>query len=337
MPALWNKDEKAARRLLKRGHASMKEILTIAFGEWPPKGLDVNPAVPHAQEVAFKPFMNQIITDWKRKKGFWPRLWATVKLPFTILSEELGVAGRALLASERLIWMNKLMCVYMPRLVGRSSVGSTLGHEAVHSLQGDNYYRADEIYGAEGAQKIWAAQRAPTSALIMDDLKAYDKSFRKNVLKRAFHAAARVVSARPGIDYLKTGVETQAFFHEALAAGYRQWGTMPQDMTGLWRALVSMGLTPPEEVKATLDVLPPDAPAHKFDKHIHTEAARNLKAIDRSLSHEGRERFWKVTLPALYADLIEMYGDRPGRARFGFGPNTKGQIQAAVYGPSTSP
>lgn len=333
MPALWDRDEKTARQLLKQGGASMKDILTLAFGEWPPKGLDINANVPHSQRVTFKPLLREMVGSWQAKKGFWPRLWGAVTLPFKVISDEFSIAGRALLAGERMIWMNRLMCIYMPRLALRSSVVPTLGHEAVHSLQGDNYYRAAEVYGATGAQKIWASQCGTTSGLVMRELDDYESRFRRNVLTRAFHAAARGLSGCPGIGYLKTGVETQAFFHEALAAGYRKWGEMPQDMMGLWQALEGMGLKPPDDIRRELDARPADALSRKFSARARTSAARNLKVIDRSLSHEGREHFWKVTLPALYADLIEMYGDKKGRERFGMGPNTKGQIQAKAFGP----
>ncbi len=51
MASIRDKNEKAAKQLLKNGSASMKDILALSFGEWPPKGLDINPAATLAQRV----------------------------------------------------------------------------------------------------------------------------------------------------------------------------------------------------------------------------------------------------------------------------------------------
>jgi hypothetical protein len=163
----------------------------------------------------------------------------------------------------------------------------------------------------------------------MNGLTAYDSKFRKSFVRRVFNR----MSGRKRIDYLKIGDETQAFFYEALAEGYKKWGKMPQDSADLWQALVSLGLKPPAVVKTYLDSLPPDAHSCAFIKKVHCVSGANLKTVDRSLSSEGREYYWRTALPALYADLIEMYGDSKGRERFGFGANVKGQIQQRAFGP----
>ncbi len=135
------------------------------------------------------------------------------------------------------------------------------------------------------------------------------------------------MSGSKRIGYLKTGDETQAFLHEALAAGYKKWGKLPQDQADLWQALIGFGLKAPKDIKAYIDALPPEAPSRDFAKPVHCGlSGKSLKTVDRSLSDEGREFFWRTTMPALYADLIEMYGDCKGRERFGFGANMKPQM-----------
>ncbi len=333
MAAIWNKNEKIAKHMLKNGHASVKDILALSFGVWPPKGLDINPAVTHAQQIIFKSFSRENMSGSKKKHGFWPRFKQILLKPLNIVSDALGTAGMATMKRERVIFINKFMCTFMPRLAARSSLASTLSHEALHSLQGDNYFRAKEVYGEQGAAQIWKSQSDTTAYLIMDDLKDYDGRFNRNFLRKAFHMVSRKVSIRPGLKYLKDGDETQAFFYQALLAGYKKWGKLPQDTDELWQALISFGLKPPADVKSHIDDLPADAPARVFAKRIHAgEAASNLKAIDRSLSDAGRTYLWTKTLPSLYADLIEMFGDRKGRERFGLGTNVKGQIQQQVFG-----
>ncbi len=245
MANIGNENKKTAKELLDSGHATMKELLTVSFGEWPPKGLDINPVVPHAQDVA----LNQV---WKSGK--------------TIGEMTMG---------ERAIRVN-LMIV--------DNIADTLGHEGIHILQDDNYFKADEIFGEEEARKIWQQQKDTASHLLMLELKAHDNKF--NFLRHAFHAVAQRIHGNPAIGYLKEGDETQAYLHEALATGYKKWGKMPQDSAGLWQALVSIGLEPPADVKAYLKALPPDAPSRVFAKSASSDAGLNLNDVGHSLSRK---------------------------------------------------
>lgn len=310
MPWINDKSEKEAKRLLKQGYATVGELLAASFGEWPPKGLDINPAVTHGQKVDFKPFM----------EGFEARHGV-----FSRISERTSTMGRASLAGERYIRINRLLCTALPRLAGRSDLAQVMGHEAVHSLQGDNYYRAAEIFGTEQGAKIRQNQPLPTSTMIMGHLAAVQESFPQGKLTKAFRSVTRLV--RPSLKYLSGGVETQAFLHDAITTGYRRWGRLPVDRKELWQAMVGFGLTPPKEVKAWLSALPADDPSRLFRSSPMGEGGRNLNAIEQSLSKKARAVFWEITMPAIYSDLIEMYGDLPGRARFGFGPNTKASPQ----------
>ncbi len=62
------------------------------------------------------------------------------------------------MSGERVIWVNNLTCISLPRLFARSSLVQTIIHEGMHNLQGDNFYRAADIFGEKEAQKIWQRQ-----------------------------------------------------------------------------------------------------------------------------------------------------------------------------------
>ncbi len=309
-----------ANELLKRGHATMIELLTASFGEWPPKGLDINPDIPHDQQVVFKSFLKRTLSKKKTPRG--------------LFYEMTCVFGRASIRDERVIYINGLLCRILPGLLKKSDLGHVLSHETLHSLQGDNFYRAEEIFGRQQAEKIWQERNDSTSFEIMAGLNNYDGQFHKGRLRAAFNRVANFFKGIPGLPYLKNGGETQAFFHESLMEGYRRWGKMPQNRDDLWAALVNMGLQPPAEISKYLEALPENSGARDFMKGniFHTVGANNLQAIADSLSKQARDIFWSMTLPALYSDMIEMYGDRQGRERFGFGVNTKALIQQAAFG-----
>jgi hypothetical protein len=220
--------------------------------------------------------------------------------------------------------VNKILCSFIPRFFGKSLVMPTLGHEVIHALQGDNSYRAREVYGAQAAN-VRQEQSGTRSEVIMAGLRNYDARFAKDAVADAFNSTVK----RGLMSYLKTGEETQAFFHEALAEGYRKWRRLPSGQVELWHALVSVGLTPPPVIDAYLRWNPSTVFAAPAGDNM---AAQNLVRINLSLSPQGRDLFWRVSLPALYADLIEMYGDRYGRERFDLGHNTKGDIQEALFG-----
>jgi len=133
MAKLSDLRERMANQLLMRGHASMKEILTASFGEWPPQGLDINPDLRHDQRVDFKPLAG------------------------------ISTFGMATFAGEREIDINNLLCCTLPRLLGKSFLNSIMGHEAVHILQGDHFWRAEQTFSAEMARNIWMTQKGAAS------------------------------------------------------------------------------------------------------------------------------------------------------------------------------
>lgn len=46
--------EEMSKKLLDKGQASLLEILTASFGEWPPRGLDVDNSIRHETQVVLQ-------------------------------------------------------------------------------------------------------------------------------------------------------------------------------------------------------------------------------------------------------------------------------------------
>lgn len=340
MPEVIDMREKMANQLLMRGHASMRELLTASFGEWPPRGLEINPNLSHDQQVTFKPFLDAT-KDQRMGKNIFSKLW-------NILGEEMDTLGRGTISGDRLIWINKFKLCTLPRILGGGgSINSTMGHETIHILQGDHYWRAQEVFGAEIAQDIWTGHNNAASNMIMHKLtesgpKPPKSAWQKSSLMKAFNAVASWVRDDKRHAYLKEGIEVQARIHQIIMDGYSRWGRMPQTHGELIAALTNAGLKPPPEIAQYLSNLTEDSSVRRFlpREKGYTGAAVDIQSVSSSFSRIGQWDFWQETLPAIYADLIEMYGDIPGRARFGLGVNPKSefrQMSAPKSGITPSP
>jgi len=136
------------------------------------------------------------------------------------------------------------------------------------------------------------------------------------------------------IDYLREGIEIQARLHEIMVAGYGLWGELPNNRKELWAALVSSGIwRVPDEVDIVLDSLSKESKAYSVyysarNKEVSTEAKNEIMTVNQSLSKYGSSIFWLETLPELYANLIEMYGDKLGKQRFGLENDTNKRFQS---------
>ncbi|MEZ0226364.1 MAG: hypothetical protein ACAH83_17540 [Alphaproteobacteria bacterium] len=290
--------ELTAAALVRRGSATMRELLAMAYGEWPLKGLDINENVPHDQKVT---------------------LAADPNLP------DLGSTN----SCQRDILINDRLC----RTEG-DGIASTLGHEALHVLQADNFWadRLKEIYGIDQVPKLVEGRNlhARTSTIAMSDVTAFDNTV------KAFVQSFNAVADSGNVAYLKRGEEMQARLHQTMMAGYPAWGKMPGNMDELWAAMKEFGLTPPPDIEKHLRSLPQNSSARDFMKSgAQPFVARELEKVNLNLTEAARAVLWRQTLPMLYADLIEMFGDSKGRERFGFGANIRGQAQLAAFGKKT--
>lgn len=143
--------EKMAKNLVRRGSATMDEILEANFGEWPPRGLEI---IGKNDQVVQIMSIRELDREDYDGYPLYLRLWGMINI-----EDE----GKAELAHGRKIGISKFLS-FKNTLLGRSSLNSLLGHEGTHILQGDHYYRADEIFGTKNAEMVWAEQKNDTKS-----------------------------------------------------------------------------------------------------------------------------------------------------------------------------
>lgn len=329
-----NPRERMANKLLMQGHASVDELLQASFGEWPPKGLDI--VGTNNQRV-------NLISLWKMNSRFDPEhtgLLHQAKVLKHQLTDTFNIAGRATIGGERVIGINKLNTFYVSRLnmlmTGRiwsaltggkeDGTHTTLGHETAHILQGDHYWRAQDVFGYANSQKIWLSQKNAASNEIVSRV-FEEHQAKPSILTRLFD----MVSGSLGSSYFKEGLEIQARLHEIVTDGYQRWGIVPQNRIEFFAAMENSGFKLPESIRKEMNESPEiDAIRRTFSgKPVsnETSAVNDITFAEKLLTPEGRVAFWDKAMPGLYADLIEMYGDGPGRERFGLGKNDFGEMR----------
>jgi len=306
-----DKREKMANQLLMRGYATMRELLTASFGEWPPKGLDVDENIPHEQ---------------------------IVQIHKTMSFKTLGSAY----PHKRQIDISKFYFKYLPKILTPEGVRSTLGHEAVHILQYDHYIRPNEIFKNGTVKKVSSKplsrddsswDRGSMSRFnSMQELLFYD-SYEGKAKGRASMIFNRKARKKSDFYYMKSDMEMQSHLHEILIAGYPEWGRLPSNKDEFLAALSSARLGVHNDIKKYLDSLPQDSSVRDFLKvKMKTSlASGRISSFVKLLSSDStRKMFWKKVLPMVYSDLIEMYGDKQGRARFNLGVNKRADLYRKV-------
>lgn len=276
--------EALSRNLVLKGYASVDEILEASYGVWPPNGLDI--ATSNPQHVRIKP------------------------------SYEPDVYGSASTAGERVIRLNDLLLNYLPGFVGKSAYYSTLGHEGIHILQGDNFDRAFEIYDPKYVGHISSTQ------MVSGQYDSLSNIFEQNTNHYFSHSSY--------FNYVKSGLETQARIHQILIDGYQKWKVLPVNKEELIIALRNSGVVVPEEIMT--DIRQSDTyekSSKKFGKvfNVRDTIVSDINFIQDGLTRGGKLEFWNNGIPRLYSDLIEMYGDNLGRQRFGLGENPRPRMR----------
>ncbi len=265
--------DRLADQLLLRGYATMRELLTASFGEWPPKGLDIDPAVLHEQKIALEPLTGAAENEYAE-------------------ASPIGAARRFIRVARE-------------KSLAQGRLAATLGHEVTHILQGDHAGRKKASFF-----KRKVAAPAEAACIMTDFISDPD-----NLSFRFQRVVARKEPDKDRLGYFSQGIEIQARLHEILTEGYaKAWHRLPATRDELWQALRAAGLKMPPEVRGALD----GEWSSGFQVPV---AVGKINSLLDSLSDKGKAAFWTDALPALYADLIEMYGDKPGRSRFGLGEN----------------
>jgi hypothetical protein len=293
-----DKRELTANQLLERGHATMLELLTAAFGEWPPKGLEINPLLQHGQTVLLK----EIHNSGKR-------------------------AGGASDNAVRLLALNKELCEKTAPLY------QFLAHEALHILQGDHSFRMKK--GMLGRMVVFfSGMDEPVCEAIMERLTLRAE----NPLSNQFNAAK--MPPRERMLYymhhqaLRRGSEVQARLHQIIIDGYPRWGKVPAAPDEFYAAMKNAGFKLPGEIEKRLESLPENSSARQFlnrDSGARRDKVKEIEVVVNSLTERSQREFWDRVVLELYADLIEMYGDAKGHARFGLGENPKSKIPLSHF------
>lgn len=295
--------EKLANQLLMRGHASVDDLLYASFGEWPPKGLDI------VHENKQRVNLTTSLTDFHGMGGDKQPPW------YKKLFEFMVVGGYARTGGERSLYINNMLT----KIGGK--IG-TVSHETAHILQGDHYWRARDIMGKNALEVVFPRPDA-LSNMIVDEVTT--SSFKPGFMRRVMNAIGNATGL--GIDYLKSGLEIQARLQEALIEGYPKWERMPQNNTEFFFAMRSVGFDLTPELNKTLNIHPDREEMEKtFPKSksrfgSKSQFVGDIEKVQANLTPEGKKQFWDYTMPRLYGDLLEMYGDKYGRERMGHGYN----------------
>ncbi len=285
-----------AERLLFRGHATLSEILAVSFGEWPPKGLNVTGS--NQQRVDFVSLSKLFNTSDEK----------------ILLEKGRDALGFANSGNNREIWISD-----QARGSGASAglLASILGHEGAHILQFDHQSRARSAFGVVLGDRLAQSYSKPVSGLVADSV------FGRHTEEERLQQAQKPFEGRKfGIDYLKDGVEIQARIHEIMIEGYPKWGQLPQNREQFLVAMQSAGLKLSPPTRNELMASPQYEEAKRlFGTPAPAPVAEEINLARSTLTDAGKFSFENDALPRMYADLIEMYGDREGRARFGYGVN----------------
>jgi hypothetical protein len=337
-----DKREMMANQLLGHGWATWEDILRASLcikslsdkGEKLPlkiNGLDINPEALPDQKIELKPF----------------------------LDAESSNRGSANEGGERVI---KISTENIAKH-GAVGVYSVLGHEGVHIMQADHSYRNETplpaplpleaealaeaqkkslfgkmIHNMFGSKKhkVVEAKAEVTkfaSDLIMEELMGHKKDggpvsryTSRNIGQYTNFFGVSNQKVYEQLVYLRQGCEIQARVHQIMIDGYQRWGKLPANKDEYLAAMKNSGMKLPEEIEKHLEGLSANSSAKHFlnaERGLKTQMIADIQLVSDSLMPNSRNVFWNKSMPAIYADLIEMYGDKPGRERFGLGKNPR--------------
>jgi hypothetical protein len=321
-----DKREGMANSLVMRGHATMLELMTSSFGEWPPKGLDIKSNVLHDQQVKLGIAEGVLTAKVRSASGF-------------VYKRLLGQADSTK-SKDRNISLDESLV--------EDGFYSTLGHEAVHVLQGDNSSRKLDTFGKQMnfIQKMvngLFGQDEATSNLIMNRL--IDK--KEGGLSQQFNSSIGPFGSDPWVKemkrirYLREGIEIQARIHQIIIDGYPRWGKVPANRDEFYAAMKNAGCKLPPEIEKHLEDLPANSSAKSFLSCAKGTCYKveEIDEVNDSFNKEGQAEFWNKVMPALYGDLIELYGDKLGGKRMSPGPDVKADasIKKSLAAKQTSP
>ncbi len=310
--------DRALNFFLDKGSASSADILTADFGTPNPEGLDI--VDPPVIRTSFRDISHgAAFKELDEKEQLW---------------ELTNIGGRAGLdenISLNPAYMDQRQALWRKR-------SNTISHENIHRMQG--YFRELGWENAFMNTQMSFLSAPVTGSGVWGATKRLYQKFRQACIETDFARDRK----NTGEDKLKVGnyytmeYEIQARMQEILAQGHAGWRKMPATKTELWAAMHNIGLTMPPAVKAMFDRDPQASQAlHDFRvsskiRYDVRETVREIKvAEDYGVFSDKKQAFWETGLPHIYGNLLEMYGDRLGRARMGMGISPRHTINLLTH------
>lgn len=357
----YQRDKALHHALLNSSSMTSQKLLEIDFGHFPPRGLNVNK--PNKQIVTIKSIFEDQEHDWLKKIALCFRVGGYVKHRplgdksprdiyvnkaiysplgqyihahvFVFLAEKIApiakissLPGLLGVSSSLLgmVFMSSLRFAPLVQLLSPIMRGKieTVGHEHIHILQRDRRSLSETRFDSmatlfKNALDVYTNVHAPKSHRLL----------------RSFDRALSFLGSR---DYYLFDHEIQARLHVVIANGYQRWGKVPASRNELWAALIDSGVSAPKSVREELTQFKAKdtqsfqtfckpgitAKFNHYARQIVDAPTAELNIAYRA--HTGKmlkEHFWNATLPYLYGHLLELYGDKEGRAKMGFDKKTR--------------
>lgn len=207
----------------------------------------------------------------------------------------------------------------------RIHYGDIIAHEFIHTRQ--HYYdngRWSRLNRDNNIQYVGMNELPLHRRLLRQAIR-----FEQNFSLDALLGAGNVES------YYAQHIEMQARMHEVLAEAYADWQKLPTSKIELWAALANCGFDTPDAIRDELDNTQSGRIAlreFKLLPSIQASVTRTVSTFNNVQKYAGekdiQEGLWRTQYPLMYGELLEFYGDVPGRARMGMGANPRPAIEA---------
>lgn len=291
------------KQAMAKGGTTSDVLLRADFGTDNPRGLDI---------VADMPRHRVVIKDLRESKPY--QQPGDMGDRATILETKRGLYT----LGESNIYIN-------PKYYGQGEhaddtilFSSTLAHEHIHLLQYED-------------SRTWNAAYNNSHLNFIHWLDDDDNSLNPvSAVRQLYHTFNRSRQDSKTSQYLIREQEIQARMHEILTCGYASWQRMPANKIELWACMDQMGVDLPHSIWRKLRRDENGIQAMKdfsCSGWMRHQLYRQVDGINKVHSYlslpEHQERFWHRAMPAIYGNLLELYGDRLGRERMEAGMNPR--------------
>lgn len=290
------------RAALSRPDVTTADIMRADFGTDCPKGLDIAayPSAPlNLGTLEEAPYVQKLNSF---QRWYFMQSTAGTGGPFVHLKQNLleALKGPHSWNILRHVWFMNM-----------------LSHETAHRMQ---------TAAAEGG--LFEGSGGVPEALLDRKARGGLTDIYRRVGQIAVDAASGAMTWRTVSGYYKKECEMQARLHEVMVTGYAQWERLPVTRKELHAALYNLGCSmplsmrwnlkkDPEMVKALSDF----ACSPAITRAVASQVAALNSVMRYAMLPSRRAYMWSDALPLIYGHLLELYGDRPGRARMDAGIN----------------